>query len=120
MHLVGWQRGKTARSRQNVAVFVAHRAIRCHFLAAILPLLPPITRNVTFAEAAKRLEFSIREEIARDAPSKSGKNGNVDQDSQHCRTGKCALAALSPMLWPDRKSTRLNSSHPSISYAVFC
>src|SRR5207245_4240811 len=23
-------------------------------------------------------------------------------------------------LWPDRKSTRLNSSHGSISYAVFC
>src|SRR4051794_41557241 len=23
-------------------------------------------------------------------------------------------------LWLDRKSTRLNSSHPSISYAVFC
>src|SRR5690348_17681242 len=23
-------------------------------------------------------------------------------------------------LWADRKSTRLNSSHPSISYAVFC
>src|SRR5438876_1124304 len=23
-------------------------------------------------------------------------------------------------LWRDRKSTRLNSSHPSISYAVFC
>src|SRR6267143_4630728 len=22
--------------------------------------------------------------------------------------------------WPDRKSTRLNSSHSSISYAVFC
>src|SRR5438477_13168673 len=25
-----------------------------------------------------------------------------------------------PALWPDRKSTRLNSSHMSISYAVFC
>src|SRR5690348_9277199 len=25
-----------------------------------------------------------------------------------------------PLLWLDRKSTRLNSSHPSISYAVFC
>src|SRR5690348_18219920 len=25
-----------------------------------------------------------------------------------------------PMLVADRKSTRLNSSHPSISYAVFC
>src|SRR5690348_17366876 len=24
------------------------------------------------------------------------------------------------LLEPDRKSTRLNSSHPSISYAVFC
>src|SRR5690348_17742054 len=35
-------------------------------------------------------------------------------------------AALSRVFWPghpdgeDRKSTRLNSSHPSISYAVFC
>src|SRR5579863_4234129 len=26
----------------------------------------------------------------------------------------------SPPVPPDRKSTRLNSSHPSISYAVFC
>src|SRR5690348_17555298 len=25
-----------------------------------------------------------------------------------------------PASWADRKSTRLNSSHPSISYAVFC
>src|SRR5579863_10713906 len=29
------------------------------------------------------------------------------------RTGRCSC-------WQDRKSTRLNSSHPSISYAVFC
>src|SRR6266487_6269282 len=29
-------------------------------------------------------------------------------------------AALSPARGEDRKSTRLNSSHPSISYAVFC
>src|SRR5690242_21325835 len=28
---------------------------------------------------------------------------------------------LNPVIWnPDRKSTRLNSSHMSISYAVFC
>src|SRR5215475_8953324 len=27
---------------------------------------------------------------------------------------------LSPVLWRDRKSTRLNSSHVKISYAVFC
>src|SRR5207249_10153211 len=33
-----------------------------------------------------------------------------------------ALQTASPAAakWPDRKSTRLNSSHVSISYAVFC
>src|SRR5690348_17418445 len=30
------------------------------------------------------------------------------------------IAAVGPELLQDRKSTRLNSSHPSISYAVFC
>src|SRR2546428_8170844 len=34
-----------------------------------------------------------------------------------CRHPFCALAAL---LQRDRKSTRLNSSHDQISYAVFC
>src|SRR5690348_17542070 len=29
-------------------------------------------------------------------------------------------AELLPKMFGDRKSTRLNSSHPSISYAVFC
>src|SRR5256886_8269865 len=31
-----------------------------------------------------------------------------------------AAAALRALLWKDRKSTRLNSSHSQISYAVFC
>src|SRR5438270_6886702 len=31
-----------------------------------------------------------------------------------------AKANLSAVLWRDRKSTRLNSSHSQISYAVFC
>src|SRR5690348_17656379 len=30
------------------------------------------------------------------------------------------LYGVGAALTPDRKSTRLNSSHPSISYAVFC
>src|SRR5690348_18112076 len=30
------------------------------------------------------------------------------------------IAAFGPFGRQDRKSTRLNSSHPSISYAVFC
>src|SRR5699024_11487143 len=31
-----------------------------------------------------------------------------------------AIELLMPFIQPDRKSTRLNSSHVSISYAVFC
>src|SRR5690242_21297173 len=33
---------------------------------------------------------------------------------------KEAFAAKTAAQWKDRKSTRLNSSHMSISYAVFC
>src|SRR5690348_17401642 len=36
-------------------------------------------------------------------------------DCDHAGTGRVAATASR-----DRKSTRLNSSHPSISYAVFC
>src|SRR5690348_7058963 len=39
-----------------------------------------------------------------------------------CTSSACVVGVLvtSPSLRVDRKSTRLNSSHPSISYAVFC
>src|SRR5438477_8466772 len=36
------------------------------------------------------------------------------------RGGRALNNAKEPMATPDRKSTRLNSSHMSISYAVFC
>src|SRR5207302_8067648 len=46
------------------------------------------------------------------------------------QSGRCALRqfpsvthlrlAKAPAVWTDRKSTRLNSSHVKISYAVFC
>ena len=71
--------------RLNIAVFAAHLAIRCHFFAAIVPLLPPITRNVKFARGANRLEFGTHEENVSETKSKSGKNGNVDHPSQLCR-----------------------------------
>src|SRR5690348_17599883 len=38
----------------------------------------------------------------------------------HCVAVFPAAAALAERAEIDRKSTRLNSSHPSISYAVFC
>src|SRR5690348_18099899 len=49
--------------------------------------------------------------LAAGAGAESGHLELTDQIAQHP-----AVATLTP----DRKSTRLNSSHPSISYAVFC
>jgi len=57
---------EVAVTPRTIAVFAAGLAIPCHFVAAILPLLPPITRNVKFAEAANRLERGVREEIVPD------------------------------------------------------
>src|SRR5207249_5919969 len=37
-----------------------------------------------------------------------------------CHPTTFALLAPEPIMQTDRKSTRLNSSHVSISYAVFC
>src|SRR2546429_4251425 len=47
-------------------------------------------------------------------------------DALPISTGACAPSRSTPRRWPttasssDRKSTRLNSSHGYISYAVFC
>src|SRR5438876_12449108 len=40
--------------------------------------------------------------------------------SEAGKQGKHHSKASAVLARPDRKSTRLNSSHPSISYAVFC
>src|SRR2546430_13046135 len=37
-----------------------------------------------------------------------------------CRRVADNIYVFSPLVIPDRKSTRLNSSHSQISYAVFC
>src|SRR2546422_6801005 len=48
---------------------------------------------------------------------------SIPQKPPRCPNGRCSprwVVAIPP-LWPrDRKSTRLNSSHGYISYAVFC
>src|SRR3712207_7662337 len=41
-------------------------------------------------------------------------------DLEALKEGFAPLAERLGMTWTDRKSTRLNSSHANISYAVFC
>src|SRR5207249_8119345 len=54
--------------------------------------------------------------MARDVPSRLAICGTGTQARFHLR----AIPEVKTRLRPDRKSTRLNSSHVSISYAVFC
>src|SRR5690348_17917042 len=44
----------------------------------------------------------------------------IEDTDRERSTDAAVQAILDGMHWLDRKSTRLNSSHPSISYAVFC
>src|SRR2546430_8439896 len=44
----------------------------------------------------------------------------LSRDARRCRTERAARADRRRSAREDRKSTRLNSSHSQISYAVFC
>src|SRR5437762_13192805 len=48
------------------------------------------------------------------------RGGGVRATTGRLRSAAGGRATLRPALTPDRKSTRLNSSHRCISYAVFC
>src|SRR5690348_8582745 len=49
----------------------------------------------------------------------SGSDADHPAAARACREDR-GLPRCRKRRWRDRKSTRLNSSHPSISYAVFC
>src|SRR3712207_8730035 len=60
-------------------------------------------------------------DLGRHAPRRAGVRAHLQAwpaDPHHLERGD--LAAGKPAVRQDRKSTRLNSSHANISYAVFC
>src|SRR2546422_7838200 len=65
------------------------------------------------------LPISIRA-IARESASSIGGTSAGSQRSRVTTSAKRAVSTFAPTQAPDRKSTRLNSSHGYISYAVFC
>src|SRR5438876_3122362 len=70
--------------------------------------------------------FSLYEHYAHPSLHSFPTRRSSDLDCGHCHVDPCGTdgGMLKPLLvdraCSDRKSTRLNSSHPSISYAVFC
>src|SRR2546427_8531862 len=54
------------------------------------------------------------------ATSSNVKNVVVYASSDSTTPGRIVFVAINRSTSPDRKSTRLNSSHSQISYAVFC
>ena len=64
----------------DMAALPRNLAVSCH----ILPLLPPITRNVKLPLHGTWLEFPPRGDPRPTHNLKNGKNGNVQCPSQHC------------------------------------
>src|SRR4051812_49944700 len=86
--------------------------------------LGSVTRHSTFT--IEHSTFNLRFQECRGHRASSncpdGPNRCPTSDSTHSSRarsrGECVLSEVGHRL--DRKSTRLNSSHMSISYAVFC
>src|SRR5437762_11300870 len=66
--------------------------------------------------------FSRRRISGENAPGKRNDFADVVADREHQATAKAIVefAITAFFITQDRKSTRLNSSHRCISYAVFC
>src|SRR5947209_14490558 len=88
----------------------------------VILLLPPsstlfpyttLFRSLPRIGALQRIEEFGRSEL--EAGSSALRRGTPRGGRLARSTQQCALRA-----WEDRKSTRLNSSHANISYAVFC
>src|SRR5688572_31072422 len=71
-----------------------------------------------FRSPAKALSATGKESGRTSGPAFSPKGGR--QAPASAESASCAQRSALGKRWRDRKSTRLNSSHSQISYAVFC
>src|SRR3712207_7857706 len=84
----------------------------------------------TLFRSAEKAQLDLLRDLAEDGEVRAGsvvrraqRVGGTGPDERHGAVSSCADAPGQGR-WPpsqgDRKSTRLNSSHANISYAVFC
>src|SRR5574338_137145 len=90
---------RTARRRLSVAPSLLPRARRAFRSVFFFLMIRRPPRSTLFPYTTLFRSWSTRSTAAR---------------------GAAGRASPSPTWWRDRKSTRLNSSHHGISYAVFC
>src|SRR5699024_12793154 len=83
------------------------RSVREEIMARIYVILESLLENVSIKKTRDLLDFLVIN-IEKHANSYNEYEGHIDQE------------VLQETIDRDRKSTRLNSSHVSISYAVFC
>src|SRR5438105_10459074 len=79
---------------------------------------PPISTLFPYTTLFRFI--SIEAEIMLNLPGHGGCNCEGPTRRELLRVGSIAMMGLSLPHFLDRKSTRLNSSHEWISYAVFC
>src|SRR5690625_6409213 len=78
----------------------------------------PATIPVRAPMAVTRRQYNARRIIG---PKAAPKPAHAKPTrSNTVESGFCAISAAMMLTTTDRKSTRLNSSHVAISYAVFC
>src|SRR5262245_64301944 len=102
-------------------------------MAPLRPESPPFTDSVSLGTAPAEIVTTASVRLALSGSATVAVGDNVTGGSFSVYeavaatpiagasfTASTAMVAVAVLLSPDRKSTRLNSSHLGISYAVFC
>src|SRR5690349_23582637 len=84
--------------------------IRLFLILTRRPPRPTLFPYTTLFRSIQAMAFPPDQELCQGA--QSAENTEIDENRQYRN--------FNPACEPDRKSTRLNSSHVEISYAVFC
>src|SRR3712207_7879723 len=75
---------------------------------------PPRSTLFPYTTLFRSLGVPFAQPVSRDAT----RLGTAQRFERYCK--RCLRCGSDPGILRDRKSTRLNSSHANISYAVFC
>src|SRR5690349_19879376 len=131
--LVSWNSSTSTRSEEHTSELQSRRDLVCRLLLPChptLPLLPYTTLFRSLRPSPRRRRHGTRKSIASGrrrrrwtAAARRRRRRTLRPNcARAARRGPIARGSYPGIRRParDRKSTRLNSSHVEISYAVFC